>query len=274
MTTATAAPQPQLMDLAAQYGNINGPQYGPQYAAFSDVGNPKGLPSFNPTEPAYVFWMAGPLAILDLFTGPGLKRAVFNAAQYVLEHGPVVLPAMQPVTEPVIAAVAAYVAANPALVPGGTVVPIYTPPVVTPAAPPVPFADAVSPIPGMSMTDLLYVDKMVQTNSRAGGLWELVVPAGTTLAQIHSGSTLIGNAYADLLASYDTATYNGPFKAAVAAALASLQKPAAPAAPAATAATAAPATRAQEAAGGHPVKTFVRTTSSQQGVPGFGGKRG
>ena len=110
---ATAASNPTLASLVAAYAQLTPP------AGTPDVGNPAGLPSFSPGEPAYVFYTAGPKAIPAIFTGPGLQRAVFNAALAVQEHGPVQVSGWPPVCPAVTAAVAAYVAAHPAEVPVG-----------------------------------------------------------------------------------------------------------------------------------------------------------
>lgn len=119
-TSSAPAPAPTLSAnnlsvLVARYAAFTTP------AEFSDVGNPRGIPSFNPAEPAYVFLNAGPLAIDAIFTGPGLSRAVFNAALGIQEHGRNVVNLIgQPVSDAVQTAVAQYAAGHPSEVPTGS----------------------------------------------------------------------------------------------------------------------------------------------------------
>jgi hypothetical protein len=142
-TAAPSAPAStasrDLAGLVSQYAVLDGPVYAGKLdsgvPATHPDGSPWGLPSFNVYEPAAVFAAAGPEAIWSIFTGPGLLRAAFEAAQRIQQHGPGPVRGDPAVTPAVVAAVRAYIAANPSLVPtgsndpgleiAGTVAPIY-----------------------------------------------------------------------------------------------------------------------------------------------------
>ena len=289
---------PQLADLIAQYVVLGGAQYN----AFPNIGNPQGIPNFHVNEPSYVFAKAGPLAIAEIFTGPGLKAAVFNAALELQEHGVDAAGTgwWATVTQPVKDAVAAYIVANPTLVPQGVpnpglelAVPAPTAPQTgNPAGPtPVPLT---SPIPGMSVADIQYIDAVGNFWTIPGGgagypggspaLFTLVAPAGTTKAQIDQAVDMVD--YSNTAQSIPA--YAGPFLEAVQNALNAVI---ASKKPAGTVGTVGPTQRmatpiekqvakqAAEAAAGPPLASSKKpvvpgkTTSSQQNISNFGGKR-
>jgi hypothetical protein len=204
---------PNLSDLVAQYAD-------PRPNTFPDVGNPAGLPSFQVNEPSYVFAYAGPLALAMIFTGPGLKNAVFNAAIELQEHG-MNATWWSTVTPQVAAAVAAYALNNPGLVPVGSVVgtiagAMGAPPnqgASLPTSSPVALLDAVSPIAGVAVGDLFYA------LCQPGNAYQLLAAIAPNASgrQISQAINLVEETYAGAFSAYDPSTYAGPYKAAIGA---------------------------------------------------------
>lgn len=156
---------PTLATLVAQYAILNGPVY----ATWQDTGNPGGLPSFNPSEPPFVFAECGPQAFQSIWTGPGLTRAVFNAALWLQEHGTAPVNGAQPVSAACRAAAMAYAQANPTLVPTGPAVgPAGPAAAPVPIGPPTPMPATGHIMPAPLTTETLS-EYFVRAASAAGG---------------------------------------------------------------------------------------------------------
>ena len=225
---AATAPQPSaptLGSLVVAYEQLGGTAYN----AFPNLGNPNGLPSWQPADPAYVFAMAGPQALTEIFTGPGLQPAVFNAALYLNGHG---IPPISIISPAVVTAVQAYVAANPSMVPTGTITgniigPQYpasttvgvtgtgsnvTVPIVQPGA----FAAPGGPLAGMTLVDLFYIS---YAEANVGqGIWSALFPTATQL-EINAAINEVGSTNAAAFGQWYTtggvSSYAGVVKAAV-----------------------------------------------------------